>query len=284
MGSFCVSIDLELAWGVWDKLTPDRLQLASEAETAIVGRLLALSEKHDLPVTWATVGRIFDAGAEASLPAGPRGAWYAPQLVDAIRRSKVPHDLGSHSYAHVYYDRISRDEAAEDLGRDVAVRKAWGLPLRTWVYPRNGIGHVDLLAAAGVEVYRTHDAGLLQRIRDAAPRWYGAGNLLDKALPVVPPLVHATDVGGIVALPSSTLLIGRNGPRRIVRPAVTRFRWKRALDAAAGSDGCFHAWFHPSNFYHRAESQYAVVDAAFAHASKLRDAGRLQIRTMADFA
>ncbi len=284
MGSFCVSIDLELAWGVWDKLTPDRLELAAEAEKTIVARLLALSEKHDLPVTWAAVGRIFDTGAEGSLPAGPRAAWYAPELVESIRASRVAHDLGSHSWAHVYYDRISRDEAAEDLGRDVALRKAWGLPLRTWVYPRNGVGHVDLLAAAGVEVYRTLDQGFVGWLRDHAPRWMAPGNLADKALPVIPALVRPERRGGIVALPSSTILIARNGPRRVVRPAVTRFRWKRALDDAAGSDGCFHAWFHPSNFYWRSESQYAVVDAAFAHASRLRDAGRLEIRTMADFA
>lgn len=284
MGSFCVSIDLELAWGVWDKLTPDRLELACDAERAIVARLLALSEKYALPATWAVVGRIFDATAEGALPAGPRAAWYGPELVEAVQRSKVPHDIGSHSWAHVYYDRIPAREAAEDLERDVAVRKAWGLPLRTWVYPRNGVGHVDLLERAGVEVYRTLDEGFVGWLRERAPRLSGPGNLADKALPVVPALVRPERRGGIVALPSSTILIARNGPRRVVRPAVTRLRWRAALDRAAASDGCFHAWFHPSNFYWRSESQYAVLDAAYAHAARLRDAGRLEIRTMADFA
>lgn len=288
MGSFCVSIDLELAWGVWDKITPAHLDLAVSRERPIVRALLALSERYRVPVTWATVGRLFDASGVDDLPAGPRDAWYAPELVEAIRASAVPHDLGSHSWAHVYYDRIPRAAAAADLERDLAVRREWGLPLRTWVYPRNGVGHVDLLAEAGVAVYRTHDAGILDRVRRRAPWGYAAGNLLDKVLPVTPPLVAAAverRAGRpIVALPSSTLLLGRNGARRLVRPAVTRLRWRRALDAASRGDGCFHLWFHPSNFYFREETQLALVEDAFALAARLRDAGRLEIRTMAGFA
>jgi peptidoglycan/xylan/chitin deacetylase (PgdA/CDA1 family) len=288
VGSMCVSIDLELAWGVWDHVTPDDLSRAESAERPIVRRLLELGERYDIAMTWATVGRVFDEQAPPDGLPGPRAAWFAPELVEAIQRSRVAHDIGSHSWSHVYFGGLTAAAARAELERDMALRKRWGITTRSWVYPRNDVGHIGLLAEHGVRVYRTHDAGLLDVVRHRLPRAYPAANLLEKVLPVVPPTVVAGPadprMANIVALPSSTLLLGRNGARRLVRPQVTAWRWKRALDNAAREGRVFHPWFHPSNFYFDGDAQFEALDAVFGYAAKLRDAGRLRIRTMADFA
>jgi hypothetical protein len=286
--ALCISIDLELLWGNRDHIDDGLIRLAEQAERPVVRRLLKLAERHDIPMTWAVVGRVFDdAPGLESLP-GPRDAWFAPELVDAIRESPVAHDIGSHSHAHLYFDQLSDADASLDLGRDVELRRRWGLPMRSWVFPCNRIGHLEKLARAGVEVYRTLDAGWLDWVRDHAPRLYPVGNLLDKILPVTPPLVaaQARDHDGhrAVALPSSTLLIGRNGLRRLALPAVSKLRWLRALDRAARQGGVFHAWFHPSNFYFDAETQFSILETVFRAAARKRDAGALRIATMADFA
>jgi peptidoglycan/xylan/chitin deacetylase (PgdA/CDA1 family) len=286
--ALCISIDLEMAWGRWEQIDDRYIRLAEQADRPIVRRLLELAERYDIPMTWAVVGRIFDDSPGFANLIGPREAWFAPELVEAIQKSPVAHDIGSHSYAHVYYDKLDDVEASLDLGRDVELRKRWGIPARSWVFPRNGVAHVDKLVEAGVEVYRTLDVGWLERVRDIAPRLYPVGNLLDKVLPITPPLVEAParnrGGNGAVALPSSTILLARNGLRRLVLPGVTRQRWIRAIEDAAREHKVFHPWFHPSAFYFDPEPQFAMFEEVLRFAAGKRDAGALRIRTMADFA
>jgi peptidoglycan/xylan/chitin deacetylase (PgdA/CDA1 family) len=287
-GALCISIDLEMAWGRWEQIDTRYLRLAEQADRPIVRRLLTLAERYDVPMTWAVVGRIFDDSPGFVGLQGPREAWFAPELVEAIRGSPVAHDIGSHSYAHVYYDLLSGGEASEDLGRDVELRKRWGIPARSWVFPRNGVAHVDKLAEAGIGVYRTRDAGWLAWVRDHAPRLSPAGNLLDKILPITPPLVEpeprASGDSGVVAMPSSTILLAPKGLRRLVRPGISKLRWTHAIEAATRLGKVFHPWFHPDAFYFDPEPQFSMFEAVLRFAAEKRDSGLLRIATMADFA
>jgi peptidoglycan/xylan/chitin deacetylase (PgdA/CDA1 family) len=286
--SLCISIDLEMAWGRWEQIDARYLRLAEQADRPIVRRLLHLAESYDIPMTWAVVGRIFDDSPGFAGLQGPREAWFAPELVEAIQESPVAHDIGSHSWAHVYYDRLGDAEASQDLGRDVELRKRWGIPARSWVFPRNGAAHLERLAQAGIEVYRTRDAGWLARVRDHAPRLYPPANLLDKVAPITPPLVEVEPrrqgAGGAVALPSSTILLARKGLRRLVHPEVTKLRWIRAIENASRERKTFHPWFHPDAFYWDPEPQFSMFEAVLRFAAGKRDAGKLRIATMADFA
>ncbi len=286
--ALCISIDLELMWGRWDRIDASSIRLAEQAERPIVRRLLELAERYDIPMTWAVVGRVFDDAPGFENPPGPRKAWFAPELVEEIQNSPVAHDIGSHSHGHVYFDELGDAEASLDLERDLELRKRWGIPMRSWVFPCNKIGHLDKLVKAGVEVYRTHDAGWLGWVRNHVPRLYPVGNLLDKMLPITPSLVEAqaTSFDGYraVALPSSTLLLARNGLRRLALVSVSKRRWLHALEDAATQQKVFHAWFHPSNFYFDADTQFSILEDAFRDAAQKRDSGVLRISTMADFA
>jgi hypothetical protein len=55
-GKLTISIDLELAWGVWDTITPERLRLAEEAERPIAAALIAFFDRHAIPATWGDGG------------------------------------------------------------------------------------------------------------------------------------------------------------------------------------------------------------------------------------
>ena len=59
-GKLTISIDLELAWGVWDQLTPEDLSMAESAERPICAALLALFDRHGIPATWAMVAALLD--------------------------------------------------------------------------------------------------------------------------------------------------------------------------------------------------------------------------------
>src|SRR4051812_42189795 len=53
MGSLCISIDVELAWGIWDKPSPDYHARCARGELTVVERLLALFDARDIAATWA---------------------------------------------------------------------------------------------------------------------------------------------------------------------------------------------------------------------------------------
>ncbi|HEV7463198.1 MAG TPA: hypothetical protein VGN85_04715 [Methyloceanibacter sp.] len=73
-GKLTISIDLELAWGVWDTVTPGRLRLAEEAERPIVAALIALFDRHAIPATWAMVAALLDEKSASARP-GPKSCW-----------------------------------------------------------------------------------------------------------------------------------------------------------------------------------------------------------------
>ena len=88
-GKLTISIDLELAWGVWDHLTPDDLRLIESAERPICAALIELFDRHQVPATWAVVAALLDEVSAATQP-GPRACWFAPDIVEDSRQEQGP--------------------------------------------------------------------------------------------------------------------------------------------------------------------------------------------------
>ena len=107
---------------------------------------------------------------------------------------------------------------------------------------------------------------------------------MDKLLPVAPQCASAEQRGALIHVAKSMLLMGRNGPRRFVLPAVTRAKLRAGLRRAQETGGIFHLWFHPSNFYFRRDEQLATLGWFLAHAANEAAHGRLEIRTMGSYA
>jgi peptidoglycan/xylan/chitin deacetylase (PgdA/CDA1 family) len=278
-GSLCISIDLELAWGTWDKPSADVHVRCAERERDIVGRLVAMFESHDVSATWAIVGRLLDRDAERS-----GEIWYAPDLVDKIRGARVEQDIGSHGYAHIYFGSASRDDLRADLEAARDIHGRHGLPFTSFVFPRNQVAHLDLLRAVGIRVFRSVDLGwhiaVRRRLGAVAGR---VANLADKMLPVPPAVVEPIEHDGLVELPSSMLLLARNGLRRAVHPAAIVAKAELGLSRACRG-GTFHLWFHPSNFYYDTDRQLETLEKIIRRAAHLRDRGQLSIRPMNTFA
>jgi len=338
-GALCLSIDVELAWGIWDKPQAAYHDRCARHETAIVRGLVELFETYQVSATWAIVGRLLerDDRAASSTVHGDR-IWYAPDVIEAIRRARVPQDIGSHSYGHLYFGETPRDALRRDLAAARRVHDAHGLPFTSFVFPRNQVAHLDLLREAGVGVFRSTDRGWHMAVRDRLGAGAGrVANLADKLLPIPPSAVHPVDHPAVhpvdhaavhpvdhpavhpvdhpagssldhrhadpigragdgeaagnqrvassvlVELPSSMLLMARNGLRRAIHPASIIAKARLGLAAARRTGGIFHLWFHPSNFYYAPERQLATLAAIVAAAAAMRDRGQLEIRTMSSY-
>ncbi len=189
-GTLTISIDLELAWGVWDILTPEDLRRAEADERPICAALIDLFDRHQVPVTWAMVAALLDEKSARGRPGGT-ACWYAPDIVERIVNAKVAHEIGSHGGRHVYFANIAEPEAREDLAFAADVHRSNGLAFESFVFPRNAIGHMDLVAEAGLRTFRGPDAGWTRLMRGAPRPIRQAVNLADKMLPVPPHPVTA---------------------------------------------------------------------------------------------
>lgn len=285
-GVFCISIDVEGAWGSWDRPNAEEQRRCAELEETIVRQLVSRLDRSEIPATWAIVGRLLerDDRAVLSTPFGER-IWYAPGLIDAIRGARTAQDIGSHSYAHRYFQRLSSDEARLELARARSVHDRHGLPFTAFVFPRNEVGHLTELQAAGVEIFRGRDRGWHTWVSDRMGRTAGRiANLADKLLPVRPAVVQPVDHDGLAELPGSMIFLGRNGLRRAIHPWQTIMKARRGLEMARRWGRTFHMWFHPANFYYRTDQQLAALSSILAIAEAMRKRDEIDIRPMSQHA
>ena len=291
MGSVVVSVDAELGWGFVDHETPppDRLESGRPGWHT----LCRLFEEYDVPATWAVVGHLFHSrcdGRHSDHPAAPewfareRGEWAGrpdltcgPELVERVRRSSVDHEVASHSYSHVEFSNVDETVAAAELERAVAIADEWGINVESFVFPRNEVGHLDLLADHGFRSYRgrrpTPRRSLVSKLRTTAA---GSGR---------PPLVTPErEDNGLVNVPASLFLYSFEGrPLQVTRPVVgdpVVELVRRGLDAAADDEGILHLWLHPNNVVGEAEKRR--LDAVLAAIDDSRE--DVPVETMADVA
>ena len=282
-GKLTISIDLELAWGFWDILAPEILRLSQSAERRICDKLLQLFDRYHVPVTWAVVAAVLDRTSAKGRP-GNEASWYAPDIIDRIRAAKTPHEIGSHGGHHLYYDRMTAAEADADLAFIKQVHRDNDLALDSFVFPRNAIGHLDLLAHAGLRTFRGPDTGWVRIAPALGARAGKAVTFADKILPLPPTPARAQRNGGLVDIPGSMLLPGRDGVRRFILPQVSRAKLAMGLAWARRSGETFHFWFHPCNFYYRADEQFATLEWFLARAAAEASRGRVELCTMASYA
>ncbi len=283
VGKLTISIDLELAWGVWDHLTPDDLRLAESSERPICAALIDLFDRHRVPATWAVVAALLDEASAAAHP-GPKTCWFAPDIVERLRRNTAGHEIASHSGRHIYFDAASDAAAREDLEFARSVHRAHGLAFDSFVFPRGAAGHLDILRDVGLRVFNAADVGWVDGARRLGRRVGQVANLVDKLLPIPPAAATDEPRGELVHIPKSMLLMGRNGLRRFVMPPVTRVKLRAGLRRAQATGGIFHLWFHPSNFYYRREEQLTTLDWFLEHAANEAAHGRIAYRTMGSYA
>ena len=138
-GTLVISIDLELAWGVWDKVTSDDLRTVQEAERPVCAALIELFDRHQVPATWAIVAALLDGKSSISLP-GDQACWYAPDIIEGLVAAKAAHEIGSHGGRHIYFSDVDASEAHADLGFAREIHSAQNLGFRSFVFPRNRLG------------------------------------------------------------------------------------------------------------------------------------------------
>jgi peptidoglycan/xylan/chitin deacetylase (PgdA/CDA1 family) len=299
LGSVVLSLDAELGWGFHDLPSPP----APRYENARAGwqQLVSLFEEFDVRATWAVVGHLFLEECDGEHPGHPappdwfareRTSWrsrpdlrFGDGLIEALFESAIDHDIGSHTFSHVVFGDRNTDRTLADAEVTAAIEAAEGYDSSptSFVYPRNRVGHRDVLADHGFTCYRGRAP---IRPTDDLPGGRPLGKLIEATVDTPPLVTPRRDEFGLVNVPASMYLFGFEGTAR----SVAEFVWAdpvvrratRGIDAAARKGGICHLWLHPNNLV--APRDRRRMRAIVSHLAKRRDQGAVAIETMADVA
>lgn len=307
-GVFTISLDFELIWGTLDLYGPGRFIETCRRERIVVERLLDLFAEFEVSATWCTVGHLFlgecsrnhgnshpeivrpspewvphewfshdPGGTEASHP-----VFYGRGLIEKIRACAVPQEIGCHTFSHVILGDpgCSRATAESELAACVKLAEELGIQMRSFVFPRNRVGHRDVLRAFHFTSYRSPEPQWYEKWPGAVKR---AGHLFNVLAATEPPVgLPERDSEGLWHTPASMLWFPMK-PGRLYNPvAFTVKRAKKGLDAAVRRNRVFHLWFHPTDMAEDTERMLNGLRAVLEHARALRNRGDLQVLPMGE--
>jgi peptidoglycan/xylan/chitin deacetylase (PgdA/CDA1 family) len=312
-GAFTLSLDFELIWGTLDLVGPEGFRAACERERAdVIPRLLELLDQFEIQATWCVLGHVMLRGCrpvdgrkhpEIVRPshASHEADWfvhdpcsdedrapvfYGRSLVEDVMRCRTPQEIGCHSFSHVVFGDpgCSREAAASELAACLRIADEIGAEMRSFAFPRNLVGHLDLLREHGFRCFRgpepTWHQGGGQGIRTKR-----VGHLFDVVTARRPPVVGAQRTPeGIVNIPGSMVFFPMHGRRRHI---PVRLRVRRAvagLERAVREQRVFHLWFHPTNLADEPDAMFSGLEQVFERVSSLRRAGRLEVLPMKAYA
>jgi peptidoglycan/xylan/chitin deacetylase (PgdA/CDA1 family) len=275
LGILVLSLDVELAWGLFYRAKFKRYQELYDQERPLFRRLLPLLEESQWPVTFAFVGHLLlancrrvqgQAHPEVLAPdyswyphpwhhADPCSNyenapwWYAPDLAEQVVFSKVEHELASHTFSHIICDdpACTGEIFTNQLQVCQEVTRAYGRELKTLIFPENRIAHLAELESLGFISFRGREAKWYSDLPGEKTQRAVVG--LERWLSLPPKVYGPADlkVPGhrLVNLAASMRLYSTWGGGRFIPMSHRRQQLLAGLRRARREQKMFHLWCHP---------------------------------------
>ncbi len=303
-GSFVISLDCELFWGVRDKR---RLQDYREnllGERQVVPRLLDLFDEFDVHATWAFVGFLFYSdrlSLISNLPnrlphyTNPLFSAYdelaaigedesldpfhfGGSLIEEVLRHPGQ-EVASHTFSHFYC--LEQGQTVEDFRADLEANcraaQRHGIDLRSLVFPRNQVNpdYLEICYDLGICAYRGNTSSWLYRSMNEEEE-----STVRRALRYADAFVNLS--GSRIVRPAG------NGGRTPIDVSASRFLypqywWSAPFDrirvrrianemrVAARKGYCYHIWWHPHNFGVNQEANLRILRGILEEYRALHD-------------
>lgn len=294
---FIISIDTELAWGristpndgVLNILRKDPLHCRG-----VIDKLLDVFRENDIKATWAVVGHLFldrcelEEGIPHKNVLRPTDNWYSfdpcsninksplfygRDVIERILSNSIKHEIGLHAFSHVLFSECTREVADAEVKEGIRLAKHVGIEVRSFVFPQNKIGHVDVLSENGIQIYRGKD------LVRADPKQFALFRKFNGFVDILKPqLSKAIKRDGIWEI-SSTGMFGEI-PQI---PYGLLLRSRLGMQTAINGNGIFHIWLHPESLL--VEPKLAErLEQFLKIVSRRRDEGKIQVMTMGELA
>lgn len=310
-GSFIVSLDFELMWGVRDHRT-----IADYGEDILgvrkaIPAMLELFKEYGVHATWATVGFLFfdnkrdllsacpqlkpayDNAALSPYPAtaqlGENEAadpyHFGKSLLELIK-SYPSQEIGSHTFSHYYCQEPgqSRDAFRADMVAAVETAARMGIKLNSLVFPRNQSNEEYLYVCAelGIKCFRGTESSWFYRegSRQGESKLTRAARLADSYFNLSGHNTFTVLNGAaVINVPASRFLRPYNPKLAFAEPLRLR-RITSAITHAAKNQEAYHLWWHPHNFGIHLEENVAFLREILECFAKMRSQYGMQSLSM----
>lgn len=303
-GSFVISLDCELFWGVRDKRRLDDYRENLLGDRKVIPRLLDLFDEFDIHATWAFVGFLFYsdrqsliAGLPDRLPQYVNRHFFPYDEIAEIGEDE-PHDpfhfggslirevllhpgqeIASHTFSHFYCleDGQTLEDFRADLEANCRAARNYGVELRSLVFPRNQVNpdYLEVCYDLGIRAYRGNTSSWLYRAmnEDMETGVRRALRYADAFVNLSGNRIVRPDVEGPavpVDVPASRFLYPQYGWSAPFDSMRIR-RIAREMEAAATHGCCYHIWWHPHNFGVNQEANLAILRRILEEYQSLHD-------------
>ena len=280
-GSFTISLDFELFWGVRANRELEAYQESLLGVYDAIPKILALFKHYKIHATWATVGFLFHKNIDEIKKNRPKilptytneqvdpylyldtlNAPYsnefnkmhcAWELVSKIALEENQ-ELATHTYSHFFtYEPLKNSEAfSADMRQAIEVARDRGYHLKSLVFPRNqvDIDSVECLESLEISTYRGNPTHWAYCDGDKPSK-----SLFLRLYRLVDTYVNLS--GHHTSIPILTKGATELKASMMLRPYFSKLaymealklkRIKKAMKHAAVNGQNFHLWWHPHNF------------------------------------
>lgn len=318
-GYFVISLDFELMWGMFDKVTTDTYGKNILGGRQAISELLRVFEERGIHATWATVGMLMANNIEdleqyvpsaTERPKYPdqklssyehlldlvkntfdKDYYFAPDLVNKINGTSGQ-ELASHTFSHYYcLDGSENSDAifAADCRSQIKIMKKFGVTPTSIVFPRNQNTEaaLDICSKNGITCYRGTEEHFLYKARKEREQT----NLFIRGLRL---LDHYINISGhhtfalkktdaIVNVPASRFLRPYSKKLKFLE-AMRMQRIKNSMSHAARNNEVFHLWWHPHNFGVNRKENFKDLLELLDHYENLHQEFGMESRNMKELA
>ncbi len=155
------------------------------------------------------------------------------------------------------------------------------IQLKSFVFPKNRVGHTDLLGENEFIVYRGPQPCWFEDFPHLAWR---VAHKIDAFSPIPPPVMSPERTGGVWNLPASFYYTHRDGWGRWLPIWMRVWKAKMGLRRAVRRKKVFHLWFHPYDLASDMDGLFRGLEEIFAEVSRLKSNGLLDQMTMGQMA
>jgi len=321
-GIFMLSIDVELAWGFVHRKRIDLKKAAIIATNvrSSIDNLIALLEEYNIPVTWNILGHlVLDHCGNNKMnpiphPDMPRPnytwsksdwyrfdpctdvksdpAWYGKDIVDKIvhcvKTSRFSHEIGYHSFSHQQFGDpgCGKELARAELRKGLEImRKEYNILPTAFAFPRDYVGHLDVLKEHGFITFRDIPAKLypclrLEKTISNYAKTYSSlfAQFLSYYLLYPPHVVTPSEpIKGLVGV-AGCLAYGK---KPLVPLDLVTFKAIYGINKAIREGKIFSMYTH-LRYFDTNRDFFSNLEKVLVHASERREEGELEVKTMSE--
>lgn len=321
-GIFNLGIDVELAWGKVhrNKIDVPKITRVSINAREVLDDLFNLLEIYHIPVTWSILGHLMldhcDENTNNHLPHSdmPRPfyswfegdwyqydpctnlkehpAWYGKDIVDRIfqyvRKSKMPHEIGCHSFSHQQFgdpgcgEELARAEIKKCLE---LMKTEYGIVPKVFTFPRAYVGHINILRELGFVAFadvppKLYPCLRLDKTASNRLKTYFSlmAQLLSYYFPYPPHVVDPEErLQGLWSLP---VCLGY-GKKPLIPLRLVTFKTIQGIKRAIREGKVFSAFTHLRNLGDNG-SCFSEIEKILSYIDSKRQEGKLDVKTMSD--